>query len=569
MKIDLSISGRIDAELLPLFNEVAQEMRGDYNRIIESIGEGRENNIDWWVSELASRNTYSCCAFDLFCRFVFIERLVESGRVPTSIVTDCEALSRVLAEFFSRRRLPCCISTVRRARDCLFPVLALVRYAYYVVSLLLRWLFLRFVFPVQRDEKLSEYDVTLVDVFVFDHSFKSGRYEDRYFGGFQGVPVESNQKRVYWCTFQTSLWGLASVCRDIRRASEAFLVEEDYLSFSDYLRVFLFPMRSLFLAPRAVVYDGVNVSPIFRQAWRDHIASISSMLGLMKHALARRLKDERVRLRLVIDWFEGQIIDKGASLGLREQFPEVPIIGYVGYYTSNLYLCMFPTRCERDANVLPTRFAVCGPGIVDEFREFCPDVSVDVGPAFRFSGVWKTYHRRRNPSELAVLVALDLTLNSTRDILALAVAASVLPMPAPVTFLIKAHPGGLPVHTILERCMIDLPGNTRVVEGAFDDWLEKTDVVITNTSSTGLEALAKGVPVIIAGSACAPTRNPIPKSAGTLGWRLCFSGEEVAAFIGEVTKDPDRVWDAVRASALRERFFCPVSQETVCDFLAR
>ena len=53
-------------------------------------------------------------------------------------------------------------------------------------------------------------------------------------------------------------------------------------------------------------------------------------------------------------------------------------------------------------------------------------------------------------------------------------------------------------------------------------------LLISNTSSTLLESLAYGVPVIIVGSNKSITQNPIPKTIDKRLWRIVYNAKDLA-----------------------------------------
>ena len=71
-------------------------------------------------------------------------------------------------------------------------------------------------------------------------------------------------------------------------------------------------------------------------------------------------------------------------------------------------------------------------------------------------------------------------------------------------------------------------GTLDLIEGNFSDCVERSDLLISMASSLCLEALAKGIPVLIQGSSGRLTQNPIPELVPKLLWKICYSPEDTA-----------------------------------------
>ena len=69
------------------------------------------------------------------------------------------------------------------------------------------------------------------------------------------------------------------------------------------------------------------------------------------------------------------------------------------------------------------------------------------------------------------------------------------------------------------------------VEGDFNICVEKSNLLISNASSVCVEALAKGISVIVVGSQTGLTQNPIPETITEDIWKLCYTPGEMAKAI--------------------------------------
>src|SRR5207247_750277 len=98
---------------------------------------------------------------------------------------------------------------------------------------------------------------------------------------------------------------------------------------------------------------------------------------------------------------------------------------------------------------------------------------------------------------------------------------------------------------------------------------ESTDLLMTNASSVSLEALVKGVPVIIVGASTGITQNPIPCTMPTDCWKIVYTSLECATVIQHMQclSDDEKRRMYQRNDHLKKSFFEPVTRCSVLKFL--
>ena len=111
--------------------------------------------------------------------------------------------------------------------------------------------------------------------------------------------------------------------------------------------------------------------------------------------------------------------------------------------------------------------------------------------------------------------------------------------------------------------------NFEFVDGNFKDCVTKTTMMLGNASSTCLETLAIGVPVIIIGSQSGLTQNPIPENVNKDIWRICYTPEELSDEINHFLNISDKERDNLKkiGEEIRAMYFEPVTRESVRKFL--
>lgn len=563
--IDFSRGGRLDPVHLRRLNEIADSSRAEFNRTIEMLGHGHEGDVDWWVSELASRNTYSTPLFTWCCQLKLVSCLIDDQqRGVDAIAMDAWPLFQAVRALVAERRAPLRVTWTGTWRDRMawWPRVPLADLRY-----LSEFLFARVV--ARPRGSLPQVPVTLVDVFVFDESFVRDHYADRYYAEFGGVLEESAwDTLLYWPTLHTSFGRIGTAIRAIRRYRRRFVLTEDIVRLADYAWAFAYPLRAIGLRPASARFGHLDITSMARAVWWRGLTDASTTAGLLKYRFAQRAREQGIQVRCVVDWFENQSVDRGANLGFRAHYPECRIVGYQGYIIPRHYLAMFPTRQEFDSHVLPHSIAVMGPGFVEDRREFCPEIEVNAAPAFRFAGVRRARRYQPDPLHTTVLIPLHMTTGNNIDVLRAVAAAVTAGLPPNTRLWIRPHPAGLPIEELQRLAGVSLQPHERPT-GDFTDVLEQADVLVSNASSTALEALAKGVPVAIVAAPNEPAQNSIPADVPAEVWRLCFDGAGVAAAIRDftATRDEAQARRLAIGRELCERYFGPVTRLAVLELL--
>jgi len=280
------------------------------------------------------------------------------------------------------------------------------------------------------------------------------------------------------------------------------------------------------------------------------------------------LKDHGINLRLVVNWFENQLIDRGFNKGKNVFFPSVPSIGYQGYIVAhNFQFHLQPTSKERSLGVLPDTLAVLGEN--SSINKFCPDILVTYVPAFRFSGINNNTNesKQKNISPV-ILVVLPIFVQDSIEIISLLIEFVKQSPNVNIQWLVKPHPS-LKFDS-LEQVCFDLGDQCEIVSGKFGETIIKADLMVGSSSSTCMESLAYGVPAIVVGSRKGITQNPIPKSVTKDIWELCYTVDEVSQAIYRLclnVNEQKKSDFSTLGQNLRKNYFRDINEATVREFL--
>ena len=565
MKLYFTADAKIDPEHSVLFNQIAVDIRKPFTDIIESISRQNKDSLDWWVSSPASRNTLASPLFHYYCCLALLQKLIQKKEPVPEIITDSRALKKILEDYLAKQGV---IAKVTLARlPAKQRLKELIRPIYTIFGIPLKQLLLFFAAKLTRSlrKPLPSEPLTLIDTFVMPGYVE----KDRYYPSILDALSEDEKQRVWFVPHLYGFrpWQFLQIVKRLCKADRNFTLKDDFLKFGDYwcLWQYLFRVRKLQIKPS--FFCGADISLLMREELTSFRNLGSAHTPLLNYCFAKRLKEAEVKLRLVIDWFENQNIDRGWNAGFRRFFPDVKTIGYLGFITSAHYLCMYPTEEEKDNKVIPHKVAVIGRGLAQSARRFCPELDVYVAPAFRFQYVWRKRKYSPAANEYTILVALPIVISEAICILKL-LAPATNEMADNARFWIKPHPTASQSR-IQGAFGAGWPKRFEFVNGDFNDCVEKSNLLISSASSTCMETLAKGIPVIIIGNSYGLTQNPIPETIADDIWSLCYSPEEIIRAIQFYqSRSREKIKEHEEAGRrIREEYFEPVTREGVRQFL--
>ena len=551
-----------------LYNKIATEVRSNFHLLIDSIAKGKESNLHWIISSLASRNKSESPLFIRLCKIILIKRAIEDGYVKKIILSDFP-LYILIKKHYQVRDLKTDIICTETFLERILRVLRpFMRYFQYVLLIFKRY----YAKSNQKRKKIKdEQSITLLDTFIINSkigeqgSLSNGKYQDRYYPGLINSLENQERENLFYLPTPIGFNNYKGIFKEMRASQDNFIIRDDYLKAVDYLKMLFHPLKKLMLDFHQLSYQDFDITPLIVEENWQNSAKQPHLEGLVNYYFAFRLSKEKVKVRLLIEWFENQIIDRGAIVGFHRFMADTKIIGYQGFIISQkLHHYVNPSNSELISGAVPDEIAVIGKGLVENVQEFCSKLNVITAPAFRNQNVWQNVKSKIETNKIFVLVALPM--DKAQEAIILSVI-SKLQFDKNTTIWIKPHPTYGTEHVNAFIAENKLPFHT--ISGYFNDFLERSNVLISNASVTPVEAVAKGIPAIIIGDYNGVTQNPIPQNVSSEIWRICFTANETQStldyFLEEMMINPLKY--SKIGESIRNEYFEQVTKEKVRHFL--
>lgn len=553
------------------FSQCAKEVRQLYNEIIESISMPHVQNIHWILGNLASRNKYTSPLYIRLCFIAFVEaEISQNPKIHTIILSD-RPLATWFSDYFKKQKKSvkvCCTEGI-------VAYLWRIQRPFRQFILGFAYLFLRYLGRSTRFsyQLPSNQSITLIDTFVLNNAtgdeggISNGEYKDRYYPGLLDNLYEEEKKAIFFIPTIVGFKNPIKIFRQIRSLGKQFIIHDDFLKFTDYVYALLQPFCLLKCGIPKTLFRGKDITSLLYQEHIEKCSEHISLLGMLYYRFTYRLSERGINVRLFVDWNENQSIDKGMIVGFHQFHSKTRVIGYQGYIIAkDMHLYVYPNKTEWLGKAIPDVLYVIGESLKEDMREFCSEINVAVAPAFRFQKLWRERNFYPDEGFYTVLVGLPIGLDDTAHILQLLV--DVLPsLDRKIRFWIKPHPTWSP-EAIRPLLTSTWPVRFRFKIGSFHDILEGANLLITNASSVSLEALAKGVPVIIIGERTGISQNPIPATVAQDYWKIVYSSEQCVEVIQQFyAMVRNEIIPKTYYENLKKNFFELVSRQSVLRFL--
>ena len=567
-KLDLRFNGKLDPHLSLLFNSIAMSKRASFNEVVSMLSEPNIKNIDWWVEGPASRNTSSSPLFHRYCCLYLVFRLIEEDKFTfREVIVDSKEFSNILEQIFDDKLVMQIFVRFEKHNNYFDKTMTkrIMEIPFLFCKIFFRCLVARLT------RHLSSYKIPLEPLVLID-TFMLPNYtnSDRWYG-ILWDNLSDNQKRETFFVptiVMTPIISFHKVFKQLRRSKKNFLIKEDYITVADiiYASCVRWRLKNIVIGSRQV--EGYDISGMVKEELLNNRDMLTVIESLLTYRFIKRLSHKSFKIKESIDWFEGFAIDKAWSLGFRHFFPNSRHLGFRAFESYPFYLSSFPIPIEKKAGVIPEIFAVQGKGTIETLKEFIKDMDVVVIPSIRSQHVWdkiSVSHGKKVKLDFVILVTLPIGIYTANKILKQLSKAcgSINQQIRRIQFIIKPHPAGLLNEGIINLIM-QLPSYISIDnKKSFPELIREADLLISEASSTCLEALACGVPVIVVENDEGLTHNPFPQKISKNMYRNIRSVGELCDEINYFVNRPEEMVKKQKIDGkwVRNNYFEPFTFE--------
>ena len=564
--IDLRKHGQLDHSLKFKFEEVLEECIDPFHKFIEDISIGVSDNIDWWVSTPASRDTLYSNLFHNFTILFFIKRLIKEKTKFHTIIIDDIYLKEIILEFFEINNKEISILVEDEGKY----QVSLIRNLYEVI----RFHFLFFIklvickLLIRRKIKKASIPngLILIDTF-FIYSF---RKKERYFDGLLDNLTKEDQENIYFVPslIEEKITDLYRSVKYLKSKQDKYLLKEEFIKFKDLIFTFCYFFRKNKIKFKKVKVLGCSFYKLVNAELLYLNRFLMSIEGLLSYRFVKNLNKKGIGIKRSINWFENQPMDKGWNLGFNSFYKNSNNVGYRGLVPANYFLSQkYVTDFEFENKVTPRKIYTVGDNKGLEADRFTEKTQFVAGPSFRFKYLWDELKRDKEAKN-QIFVALPITLDQSILIMEAINSLNSDLRDEKIKFLIKAHPA-MQISLLLSNLSFSISKNMTFTSEDVSLILMKSSLIIAGMSSICLEACAVGVPLVVFNSSGLVKFNSLPNNISKEIWRDVSNHkdlyDEVKFFLNMDQSHEHKI--SSYSKQVKKNNFNPVNHLTVTELL--
>ena len=504
---------------LKILNKINLSINKDFLRLIDQIYKDTDSSIDWLTNSVLSRDIHLSSIYIDLCYIELVKQIVKKNKIK-KIIAQNYAQKKVLEDKFPNLEIVSKSIIFSKINNLSFFLKGLFKNIFYSFKLLL------VKSEVRKSEVLRKKGISLLDIFFIPSMFKNNTYQERYYPGFLESIKNKHKDKIY---FFPNILYLKNISKSLKIANQSkknFVFNFDFLKFSDYLYAIFSFLRIRKINFYKYTFRGSKIGPILKNDFDKNLTNFSSFLGLLNYRFFKQAKNSDLDLRLVINWFENQVVDRGFNKGKNVFYPKIESKGFVGYLNAFDYVFHYaPSKTEYITKVLPDKILVTGKKIIKKIRKNCPNLKVITAPAYRNNYLFlKSKIKKKNKKKKRILVLLNGSFEESLNIMNSVLKFEKHFPDKMLTIKIKPHVA-LDIDLMKKR-LPKLPKRFIFIKGNLDKIIKNFDVTISNMSTVCIESVIYGVPAIIAGSRKSITASPIPYNLSKTMWNVCYSTTE-------------------------------------------
>lgn len=564
--LDFRFKGSFDPEIAVIFNQISYDYRSNFNEIVSTLSRPFIGDLDWWVEGPASRNTFASPLYHNLCCLLLVEYLIKNKLFCFSkVLVDNSALQIILIQLFKDFDISDCrlIYIRKKFTKKIKSKLAL---PFFIFQKSIQLLISRLSGKINIKDVMGK-SLVLVDTYMLE-KFTN---KDRWYGEFWTNLSTDTKANTYFIPtiVQTPVTKMHKVYKDLRSNSRNFIIKEDFLNFKNIFKIasHFWNIRKMKIEP--FIFLNCDIGPLVKEELLNNTDKFSVIESLLNFDFVRNLRNQNIDVALSIDWFEGHGVDKSWSFAFHSFYPETTIVGYRAFHSFPTYLCSFPIPIEYEAKCLPDEIAIQGEGSRKSLTEFFPKLGVRIIPSFKSAYVWDfdyKYNTKKNMALITLPISIDMSIEMIKNIQRVKVFLNFDDTNNP--FIIKPHPthNVRLIKEIVRKIDLDIQVTE---EKSFSTALNNTSVLLTDASSTCLEALACGIPVIIMPNTGGLSYNPLPDSIPSKIYYNAKTTEEIAIALKLFLYRDILMFKELNkiGKKIRNDFFEPITQQGIDQFL--
>ena len=507
----------LSIEDLKKMDSLLIQIQPEFNEVTNKIYKNLNNDIGAKISNITSRNNHQSGLFKSCLILEFISQKVKDENSIEKIILKDNKLIKILSNKYKHIKFTYKIDFFEEIKNQIRPLKDLI-------NNFLIFFKMYFSRDLKRLNNINfDNKNILIDTFILNDTISNKAYIDRYYTNILNFVSDDIKNNIYFIPSIQCNYNKKILNQINKNSNENLIFKSDFLSFRDYLLSF-FSQFSQKYKPSKIIFSNFNINSLIINEFKTNKFNTSAFEGLLNYHFIKKLRKHNFQIKLFINWFENQLIDRGFNLGINEFFPTTICKGYQGFIIDNKYsfhLC--PTKFESDMGFIPKQIIVTGDKLKSGLSRFFKNLDVKTGPAFRYHNGINFNKKIGNKNTILVILSIDL--QESIKLCGRLFEISKLYNLNSLNFFIKPHPvNSLKFKKYFKSINIY---NFKIIDIPFKQIINNVDLVIGNGSSSLVESLLYKKPVIVTSDGKNLLQNPIPNGINKKIYSVCYDNVDI------------------------------------------
>ena len=538
-------------------DQIFFKFQDKFENLINDIYKNNQNNIDLFFSNIISRNHdeneiyYSLCLIQLAL-------ILKKKKKISKIITKNKAQERILKQIINNIDINC---KEKRRNIFLKNIFQVFKNTHYLFKL---WISKN---NKRKNKIKNSKNITLIDIFFIPKMFLNNTFKDRYYGDLINW-VENDQYNIF---FFPNIFHKAIQRNFINLAEKKIniILQSDFLKLKDYLKSLFFFRRVKNFNLKNIYFEGLNIEDLIRNELNNNKFSQPTLISLLNFFCFKRMKEEKVDLRQVIDWYENQIVDKGFNYGKNYFFPKIVSKGYLGLNSIlEINPNFIPSKFEISKNISPKKICLISPKYFKIYKKNKKDIEFCLAPAFRnqnlFDQKYLVNKNIKNNNVFKILINFTGFHFDNLEMINFINKCEILKSEQ-ISVFIRPHQESK--KDVFKKISKEI--KYYFSEKNFYDEMKNTDILISRSSTACFESLIFGVPVLITRrvGGFLPIKNH--ESFPSNLWFFNNDPLDLEHNIKKIISNKNKYYlqNLEERQKLLKDYFYPISKENITNFL--
>lgn len=468
-------------------DRISTELKIEFEGLIKTIGNKNKDNKDFFFSNIISRNNDENRLFYNLCLIELSQRLYNKNKIE-KIITSNLNQKKILKQKLKNINID---THGKKKKNFAINIYKFLKNIIYLLQL-------KFCKSNKRKKKFKNLKkIFLLETFFIPKMFSNNTYQDRYYENLlKKIDYIERKNIVFFPIFFHK--AIKKKFINLAEQNVNIILQSDFLKISDYVKSLFYFLRIKKINLRNLIFRGYKIDNLVRSELLEKRFNQSSMIALLNYYCFKRMKEEKIDIHLVIDWFENQIVDKGLNYGKNIFFPKIKSKGFIGLNSIfEINDNFIPSRYEIENKLVPKEICITNPKYYEIFKKKRKDINLSAAPSIRSNYLFEKNNflnlRTFNSKLTKILINFTASVEDNIEMINLINECEIL-RSKNINLFIRPHQESN--KKIFEK-LISKKIDYKISNLSFYEEMKNTDILISRSSTACFESLVFGVPVII------------------------------------------------------------------------